>query len=181
MATNEAANLVLMGRIGAAHGIRGEVRIQSFTEDPLAITDYSPFLTDRAGLSIAISKARPGKGVIIARLEGVTDRSAAEQLNGVGLFVPRTRLPSVEDVDEFYHTDLIGLEARREDGSIMGDVMAVLNYGAGDILEIRDTDGSTTLFPFNREFVPRIDLKEGFLTIAEPPDTPDQDAGVPGP
>lgn len=181
MATTDPANLVLMGRIGAAHGIRGEVRIQSFTEDPLAITTYSPFLTDREGLSIAISKARPGKGVIIAHLEGVTDRNAAEALNGVGLFVPRERLPSVEDADEFYHTDLIGLEARRADGSVMGEVMAVLNYGAGDILEISDTDGSTTLFPFNREFVPEIDLRERFLIVTEPPDTPDEDAGVPGP
>jgi 16S rRNA processing protein RimM len=174
-------DLVLMGRIGAAHGIKGEVRIQSFTDDPLAIRTYSPLLTERPGLSITISTARQGKGVIIARLADVNDRNSAEKLNGVGLFVSRDRLPPADDVDDFYHTDLIGLDARRQDGSVIGQVIAVLNFGAGDLIEIREPDGATALFPFKRDFVPEIDLDAGFLTIVEPEDVPGDDAGIPGP
>ena len=173
--------LLLMGRIGAAHGIKGEVRIQSFTDDPLTIRTYSPLLTERPGLSLTIESARQGKGVIIARLKDVPDRTAAEKLNGVGLFMPRDRLPPADDVDDFYHTDLIGLEARREDGTVLGEVIAIPNFGAGDLIEIRETDGSTALFPFKLEFVPEINLDEGFLTIAEVEDVPGDDAGVPGP
>ena len=161
------SNKVQLGQIGAAHGIRGEVRIKSFTEDPLAIKSYSPLLTNRRGVEITIEKARLQKSMVIARLKDVTDRNAAEALNGVKLFTLRDNLPE-PDEDDFYHTDLIGLDAQLEDGTSIGQVAAVQNYGAGDVLEIRPTKGPTELLPFTKKVVPTINLNEGFLVIVPP-------------
>ena len=157
-----------MGRIGAAHGIKGEVRVQSFTEEPLDLVGYSPFTTNRPGLVVTIAKARGTTNMLVASIEGVADRSAAEKLNGVELFVERSRLPEPEEDDDFYHTDLIGLRAQLVDGTNIGEVTAVPNYGAGDILEVRNDGGETFLYPFTRQVVPEVHLKEGYLVI-EPP------------
>lgn len=161
-------DLVLLGRIGAAHGIRGEVRIQSFTENPLDIAEYGPLLTDRDGLSVRIRKARLSKNVIIATLADVNDRNKAETLNGVELYVPRSALPDVEDEDDFYYSDLIGLDVRLEDGSSHGKIKNVVNYGAGDILEITQTDGRIALLPFTRAIVPKVSIDGGFVTAILP-------------
>jgi 16S rRNA processing protein RimM len=168
-----ADNLVLVGRIGAAHGIRGEVRLQSFTGDPLAIAGYGPLATDRAGLdAISIAAARPAGNVLIARLNDVADRSAAEKLNGVGLYLDREKLPAVEDDDDFYQADLIGLEARLETGEPLGDVIAVPNFGAGDLIEVRDAaSGRTELYPFTKAVVPVVKVAEGYLIIVPPDET----------
>jgi len=163
-----SAKLVLMGRIGAAHGIKGQVRIQSFTQDPQAIADYGPLATDRPGLSITVTEARPAGNVVIARLKGITDRNAAEALNGVSLFVERDRLPQNDDEDDFYHADLIGLEARLADGTVLGAVVAVPNFGAGDLIEVRPSQGGTLLYPFTRAAVPQISLSGGYLVIVPP-------------
>ena len=166
---SDKGSLILMGRIGAAHGIRGEVRIQSFTEDPMALVDYGPLATSKPGLTVKILSARTTTNVLVARLDGVNDRSAAERLNGVELFVDRTLLPEPEDDDDFYHADLIGLHARLSDGSEIGVVAAVPNFGAGDLLEIRDPrSGDTYLYPFSKAVVPEIRIAEGYLLI-EPP------------
>src|SRR4051812_30996914 len=117
---------LLMGRIGAAHGIKGEVRIQSFTEEPLALASYGPLSTNRPGLTIEIEQARATTNMLVARLKGVPDRTAAEKLNGVELYVDRDKLPPPTD-DDFYHADLIGLEARLADGTVLGAVMAIPN------------------------------------------------------
>jgi 16S rRNA processing protein RimM len=162
-------NKLLMGRIGAAHGIKGEVRIQSFTEDPLALVSYGPLSTDKPGLVIKILSARTTTNVLVARLEGVNDRNAAEKLNGVELYVDRALLPETEDDDDFYHADLIGLKARLADGSEIGEVMAVPNFGAGDLLEIRDPrSGDTYLYPFSKAVVPEVRIKDGYLLIDPP-------------
>ncbi len=158
-----------MGRIGAAHGIRGEVRIQSFADEPLALARYGTFTTNRPGLTVTIASARGTTNMLVARLEGVNDRGAAEGLNGVELYVDRDLLPPPED-DEFYHSDLIGLSAQLEDGTAIGKVAAVPNYGAGDILEVRAENGETFLFPFTRVVVPHIHVKEGYLVIDPPLD-----------
>jgi 16S rRNA processing protein RimM len=159
-----------MGRIGAAHGIKGEVRVQSFTEDPLALPGYSPFTTNRPGLSVTIARARGTTNMLVAQIEGVGDRSAAEKLNGVELFVTRDRLPDTPDDDDYYHADLIGLVAQLSDGTAIGEVRAVPNYGAGDILEVLGTGGDTFLFPFTRKVVPEVHLKDGYLVIDPPLD-----------
>ncbi|MHB1103983.1 MAG: ribosome maturation factor RimM [Devosia sp.] len=164
-----ASQRLLMGRIGAAHGIKGEVRIQSFTEDPLALADYGPLATNRPGLTLTILSARTNTNVLVARLEGVNDRSSAEKLNGVELYVDRALLPATEDEDHFYHADLIGLAARLPDGAVLGEVIAVPNFGAGDLIEIRDPrTGDTYLYPFTRKVVPEIHLKAGYLVIEVP-------------
>lgn len=162
-------NKLLMGRIGAAHGIKGEVRIQSFTEDPLALVSYGPLSTNRPGLTIRILAARTTTNVLVARLEGINDRNAAEKLNGVELYVDRALLPDPDDDDDFYHADLIGLKARLADGSEIGEVMAVPNFGAGDLLEIRDPrSGDTYLYPFSKAVVPEVRIAEGYLLIDPP-------------
>ncbi|WP_417307514.1 ribosome maturation factor RimM [Devosia sp.] len=162
---------LLMGRIGAAHGIKGEVRIQSFTEDPLALASYGPLTTNRPGLVIEITSARTTTNVLVARVKGITDRNAAETLNGVELYVERALLPEPDDEEDFYHADLIGLRAQLDDGTTIGQVTAVPNFGAGDILEVRGREGDTYLYPFTREVVPHIHLKDGYLVIVPPVET----------
>lgn len=159
---------ILMGRIGAAHGIKGEVRIQSFTAEPLALVDYGPLDTNRPGLTIEIEAARTTTNVLVARLKGITDRTAAEKLNGVELYIDRERLPPADD-DDFYHADLIGLEARLADGTVLGKVSAVPNYGAGDLIEVSDArSGDTYLYPFTQHVVPEVHIAEGYLVIEVP-------------
>lgn len=164
-------NRILMGKIGAAHGIKGEVRITSFTGEPEGLADYGPLETDRPGLIITIETARLGKNVLIARLKGIRDRDAAEALNGVSLFIARERLPEPEDEDDFYHADLIGLDARLENGVSIGAVSALPNFGAGDLLEVRDPrSGDTFLYPFTKAVVPSIHIDKGYLVISPPLD-----------
>jgi 16S rRNA processing protein RimM len=164
-------NRILMGKIGAAHGIKGEVRITTFTGEPEAIASYGPLETDRPGLTIEIETARLNKTILVARVKGVRDRNDAERLNGVSLFVSRDRLPDPEDEDDFYHADLIGLDARLVSGVSIGEVAALLNFGAGDLIEVRDPrSGDTYLYPFTKAVVPTIRIGEGFLVIAPPLD-----------
>lgn len=158
-----------MGRIGAAHGIKGEVRLQSFTEEPLALLRYGPFTTSRPGVAIKIETARGTTNMLVARLAGVGDRTAAEKLNGVELFVDRDALPATDE-DDFYHADLIGLRAQLADGTALGNVAAIPNYGAGEILEVKNATGETFLFPFTRQVVPHVHVKEGYLVIDPPLD-----------
>lgn len=170
MDSTKKDNLVLMGQIGAAHGIKGEVRIKSFTQNPLDLAAYSPLQTGKPGQTITIKKAREQKGMLVAVLEESRSRNDAEALNGTKLYVERGQLPQTEDDDEFYHTDLVGLKARTPDGEELGSVAAVQNYGAGDVLEVRPLRGPTALYPFTRQGVPTINLAEGYLVI----DLPDE-------
>ncbi len=166
-----AAKRILLGKIGAAHGIRGEVRITPFTQAPQAIADYGPLETDRPGLVVEILDLRVKGTQVVARLKGVADRNAAERLNGISLFCDRADLPEPEDEDEFYHADLIGLEARLEDGHVIGTVAALPNYGAGDLIELRDArSGDSFLYPFTKAVVPEIDIQAGFIVIVPPVD-----------
>src|SRR5689334_7519235 len=165
---DSAPKRLLMGRIGAAHGVKGEVRITSFTSEPLALKDYGPLSTNKPGLSIEIEHARATTNVLVARLKGVTDRTAAERLNGVELYVDRDALPPPDD-DDYYHSDLIGLEARLADGTALGRVTAVPNFGASDLLEVRDDrTGDTFLYPFTKTVVPEVHLNDGYLVIEVP-------------
>ena len=163
------AERICVAQIGGAHGIRGEVKLKSFTADPLAVKDYGLLESEDGAASFAIEALRPAKGYLVARLRGVRDRNAAEQLTNLRLFVPRERLPPPA-ADEFYHADLIGLAAVTAAGVEVGTVVAVHNFGAGDILELRPPAGGTTImFPFNDAFVPRIDIAGGRIVI-EPPE-----------
>ena len=168
---NDKPNKIFLGQIGAAHGIKGQVRIATHTQEPEAIGSYGPLDTDRPGLTVTLTSVRLQKNVVIAHIKGVSDRNAAEQLNGVSLFVDRHKLPETEDEDDFYHADLIGLEARLESGVVIGKVSAVPNFGAGDLIEIRDPQsGDTYLYPFTKAVVPHVNVADGFLTIVVPLD-----------
>ncbi|MCO5091151.1 ribosome maturation factor RimM [Bosea sp. (in: a-proteobacteria)] len=160
-------NLILLGIVGAPHGVRGEVRIKTFTGDPLAIADYGP-LSDGKGRSFAIAAIRPAKEVVVARIEGVTTREGAQALNGTELFVARDKLSVSEDEDEFLQADLIGCAVAGPEGAVLGTVTAIENYGAGDLLDIATPDGRSVLMPFTRAFVPRIDIAARRIE-AEPP------------
>jgi 16S rRNA processing protein RimM len=150
-------NPIQMAVIGAAHGIKGELRVKSFTGDPLALADYGP-LYDEAGRAFVIRDIRMQKDIAVVRFKGVDDRTAAEALAGTALFVDRKRLPDDLDEEEFYHADLIGLDAVDLEGTVVGTVLAVQNFGGGDILEIARTAKSTVLVPFTMAAVPVIDI-----------------------
>ena len=170
MVTDKGQMCVLLGRIAAAHGIRGEVMIHAYTEPPENIAAYGP-LTDRSGARVFYIEYRrvTAKGVV-ARLTGVSDRGAAEALKGTDLYVVRDRLPPAAE-GEFYHWDLIGLAAVDAEGRLIGEIVAVQNYGAGDLLEVRLTGAATTqLIPFSDAFVPQVDLiaKRAVLVLPGP-------------
>ncbi|HEY6995549.1 MAG TPA: ribosome maturation factor RimM [Xanthobacteraceae bacterium] len=162
------AGRVCVAQIGGAHGIRGEVKLKSFTADPMAVKDYGPLTSEDGAASFEIEALRPAKGYLVARLRGVADRDTAERLARLRLFVPRERLPPPAP-DEFYHVDLIGLAAVTADGAEFGTVVAVHDFGAGDILELRPRSGGTTIMvPFTEVFVPRVDLAAGRVTVVPP-------------
>ncbi len=160
--------LILLGEIGAAHGIRGEVSIRTFTEDPADIAAYGP-LSDKAGKrTFKIAGLRVTAKSVIARLHGVDDRTAAEKLRNTGLYVKRSQLPDLEP-GEYYYEDLAGLAAVDAEGCGLGTVAGVVNYGAGDLVEIsRPGERETLLVPFTKEAVPTVDLGAGRVTVVLP-------------
>jgi 16S rRNA processing protein RimM len=160
---------VCLGQIGAPHGVRGEVRLRSFTGEPGAIAGYGPLETED-GRVLEIESLRPAKDHFVAALSGVRDRDAAERLTNVKLYVPRERLPELEETDEFYHADLIGLAAFDRAGRRLGTVVAVHNFGAGDLIELRADGSETELIAFNEINVPEVDVGAGRIVI-EPPAT----------
>jgi 16S rRNA processing protein RimM len=172
--------LVLVGRVAGAFGVRGEVRISTYTEEPMALARYKRLAREDGSPALTIASARPAKDGIVARCAEVPDREAAEALRGVRLYVPREALPPPEE-DEFYLTDLIGLAAETPEGEALGRVKAVPNYGAGDILELDPGGGRPTrLVPFTREAVPEVRLGEGKVIVVPPAEVgePEAEAGT---
>jgi 16S rRNA processing protein RimM len=162
------ADRVCVARIGAAHGVRGEVRLWTFTEDPMAIRKYGPLEAEDGSRSFEITALRAAKDHLVARLRGIDDRDTAERLTNIKLFVPRERLPATEDDDTFYYADLVGLAAVGADGTDFGSVAAVHDFGAGTLLEIQPKAGAAMLLPFTKEAVPTVDLAGGRVVIAPP-------------
>ena len=171
--------MVVMGQIGRAHGLKGEVHAVSFTADPMALADYGD-LTDAKGRGFKILAARVQGSGLVLRLDEITTREAAEALNGVELLVPRNALPQTDD-DDFYHADLIGLDAVGVDDEALGKILAVHNFGAGDMLEMRLASGKQVYVPFTKAAVPAVSLNArtvtidveaaGLLTLDETPET----------
>ena len=156
-----------MAAVIGAHGLKGEVKVKTFTETPGALARYKR-LHAKDGRVFTIAQLRPGKAdEAVATFAEVVDRNTAESLKGLELFVARDALPA-PDENEFYHADLIGLTAMDEADRVIGTVKAIHNYGAGDVIEIARGDGDTVMLPFAKDFVPEIDLKAGRVVIAEP-------------
>jgi 16S rRNA processing protein RimM len=154
-----------MAVIGAAQGLKGEVRVNSLTSEPMALVGYRLF-TDSAGRTFEIERGRAQKNVLIAKFKGVDDRTGAEKLNGKQLFVERAALDRVaKEADEFLYADLIGLKVRDETGFDWGHVAAVFEFGAGDILEIKCLDGKLRMIPFSKAAVPTVNVAENMLLI----------------
>ena len=168
--------LVCVARIGAAHGVRGAVKLWTFTEDPFAVRRYGPLLAKDGKRQFELATAREARDHLVATFKGVTTRDEAERLNGIELYVPREKLPATE-ADEYYHTDLIGLAAVTTDGDALGRVLAIHNFGAGDIIEIAPPKGTTMLLPFSNAVVPEVDIAGGRVVIALPQEVEGEDEG----
>lgn len=172
----DTSRRILLGRIAGAHGIKGQVLIKTFTSEPEGIADYGA-LEDSSGrrtFNIEVERVTP-KGVI-GRVNGIADRTQAEALKGIDLYVQRDRLPAPEE-GEFYYEDLKGLEAVDAAGSVIGTVTAVVNYGAGDILEIRASQGGNAkLVPFTAACVGEVDIAKGRISVTLPEEVDAGDA-----
>ena len=159
---------ICIARIGAAHGVRGAVKLWTFTEDPLAVMRYGPLATKDGARSVRSRRhAREAKGHLVATLKGVATREEAERLNGIELYIAREKLPATDE-DEYYHADLIGLAAVDAADEPLGRVIAIHNFGAGDIIEIAPPHGATMLLPFTNAVVPTVDLAGGRVVIELP-------------
>jgi 16S rRNA processing protein RimM len=167
---------VRVARIGAPHGVHGEVKLWSFTQDPMAAANYGPLQTQDGARQVEIEALRPGKNFLVARIAGIADRAAAEGLRNLDLYVSRERLPPIVEADTFYHADLIGLAAVTADGEALGTISAIHNFGAGDLIEIaRAAGGELLLLPFNDATVPMIDLKTRRVVVVPPAETEARD------
>jgi 16S rRNA processing protein RimM len=158
---------ICIARIGAAHGVRGAVKLWTFTEDPLAVTAYGPLATKDGTRWFEVATAREAKGHLVATLKGIATREDAERLNGLELYIAREQLPATDE-DEYYHADLIGLEAVTAASEPLGRVIAIHNFGAGDIIEIAPPNGATMLLPFTNAVVPSVDLAAGRVVVELP-------------
>jgi 16S rRNA processing protein RimM len=158
---------ICVARIGAAHGVRGQVKLWTFTEDPFAVKEYGPLSTKDGSRQFEVTHVREARDHLVATLKGIATRNDAERLNGIELYVSRDKLPATED-DEYYHADLIGLAAVTAADEPLGRVIAIHNFGAGDIIEIAPPQGSTLLLPFTNAVVPTVDLAGGRVVIDLP-------------
>jgi len=178
-AARDDGGWVCLGLVGRPKGVRGAMRITTYTARPEDVAAYGPVYDRPGGRARMLDVDEVGPGWVVARLAGIEDRDAARALTGTRLYVPRAALPEPED-EAFYHADLIGLRAERVDGGPYGMVRAVWNHGAGDLLEIAPTEGGeTVLLPFTRAVVLEVDLAAGRLVVA-PPETVDAEPGEAG-
>lgn len=161
------AALICVAKIGAAHGVRGEVKLWPFTEDPLAVLHYGPLSTKDGARQFEVLRARVAKDHLVATLKNVGSRDEAERINGIELYISRDQLPETDN-DEYYHADLIGLRAVDSQGTEIGRVAAIHNFGAGDIIEIAPLRGPTLLLPFTNAVVPTINVAAGHVVIELP-------------
>jgi 16S rRNA processing protein RimM len=166
---------ICVARIGAAHGVRGAVKLWTFTEDPLAVKQYGPLMTKDGARQFEVTHVREAKDHLVATLKGIATREDAERLNGLELYVARDKLPETDE-GEYYHADLIGLAAVNADDEPLGRVIAIHNFGAGDIIEIAPAQGPTMLLPFTNAVVPTVDLAGGRVVIELPQEIEGDDA-----
>jgi 16S rRNA processing protein RimM len=165
--------LVCVAAVAAAHGVRGALKLKCFTEDPVNVGAYGPVVDEQGRDLFEIRVVGPTKGGVIVEAVGITDRDAAEALRGQRLYVPRERLPAPE-ADAFYYEDLVGLEVQDAGGKALGRVVAVHDFGAGEVIEYQGEAGRSGMVPFTMAAVPEVDLAAGRLVVA--PDAVPEDA-----
>jgi len=165
-----SANLILVGRVAGAFGVKGEVRITAYTAEPEALLAYRDLKREDGSPGLTLTSGRPAKGGVVARAPEIETREQAEALRGLKLYIPRERLPEPGE-DEFYVTDLIGLAVETAQGEALGRVREVRDFGAGDILEIQPVEGASWYLPFTREAVPEVRIGEGKLIAVKPEET----------
>ncbi len=160
---------ILIGEIATAHGVRGLVKIRHYGDDPEALEKYGPlYTTENGDESITLRLKHEAGGAIIAAVDGITDRNEAEKLRGTQLWTERRALPKIEEEGVYYHADLIGLEARSTDGAVVGTVIGVENFGAGDLLEIKPPNSKKFYLPFVDDYVGDVDLDAKTVIVEIP-------------
>lgn len=162
------SDLIFVAQVAASFGVQGEFKLLSYTDDPLGVLEYNPLLNDKGEVALSLTKARVHKGALVVHAEGILDKDKADALKGLKLYVRREDLPPPEDEDDFYITDLIGLEVRGTDQSVLGRVKGVENFGAGDLLDIQPRTGASYFLMFTRDNVPEVNIKDGYLSINPP-------------
>jgi 16S rRNA processing protein RimM len=167
--TVPARDLVCVAAVAAAHGVRGALKLKSFTAEPESVAAYGPLFDGQGRRLFEIRLLGQAGGALIAQAQGIATRDAAEALRGQRLYVPRSRLPAVEE-DEFYHADLLGLDVVDGEGRPLGKVRAIHDFGAGDLLDILGADGASLVVPFTREVVPMVDIAARRVTVLPPPE-----------
>ena len=156
--------MVCVAQVGTAHGVRGAVKLRTFTEDPAGVAAYGPLFDERGRELFSVEVLHRVKGGVVVRIEGLDSREAAEALRGQRLYVPRRLLPEPGE-EEFYHEDLVGLPVSGPGGEDLGRVVAVHNFGAGDLIEVRGHGAESLMVPFTREAVPEVDVKAGRVVV----------------
>jgi 16S rRNA processing protein RimM len=164
------SNLILVGRVAGAFGVKGDVRVTTYTAEPLALLGYRDLKREDGSPALTLTGGRAAKGGIIVRAKEVESREEAEALRGLKLYIPRDVLPEPEE-DEFYVTDLIGLSVETTQGEPLGRIKAVQDFGAGDLLEVQPAEGASWWLPFTREAVPEVRLAEGKVIAVRPEET----------
>ena len=162
------SNLILVGQVAGGFGVKGEVRVTAYTADPMALLAYGPLLRADGSVGLTLTSARPEKSGVVGRAKEIATKEQADAMRGLKLHILRDRLPE-PDEDEFYLTDLVGLEAREQDGTVLGTVKSVQNFGADDMLEIAPAAGGPTWYlPFTRDAVPDLHIADGWLLAVRP-------------
>jgi 16S rRNA processing protein RimM len=163
-----SGDLIQVGRVAGAFGIRGEVRITTFTAEPLALVDYKTLLRENGSPALTIVGGRVAKGGVVVRTKEIETREQAEAARGLKLYIPRAVLPEPDDEDEFYIADLIGMDVVSLEGELLGKVRSVRDFGAGDLLEVAPPAGESWWLPFTREAVPEVQMDAGRVVAVRP-------------
>lgn len=164
-------DLILVGRVAGAFGVRGEVRITSFTAEPLALVDYKTLLREDGEPGLTLTGGRVAKGGVVARAREIETRDQAEAARGLKLYIPRASLPPPDDEDEFYVADLIGMDVVSQEGDALGAVRSVRDFGAGDLLEVAPPVGESWWLPFTKDAVPEVSIKDRRIVGVRPDET----------
>ena len=162
-----AQGLILVGRVAGAFGVRGEVRIASYTAEPTALLGYRTLLRETGAPALTLTGGRAHKGGVVARAKEVATREEAEALRGLSLYIPRAALPEPE-TDEFYVADLIGMDVVTLEGDLLGTVRDVRDFGAGDLIEVQPPRGESWWLPFTRDAVPEVQMDAGRIVAVRP-------------